>query len=281
MSDVSVLGLGLMGSALARAIQQAGHKITVWNRTIGKIEPFITDGAEGASSVSSAVDASPMIIICVDNYVVTQNFMGKEDVVPCLSGRTLVQLSTGTPRGAQESAAWFKERGADYIDGEILALPEGIGADDTQILLAGHEPAYRQFEPILRCLGGDLRYFGENIRAPSALNLGWLCQRIGMILGALHGVNLCNSENVAADSYASLFPEGDRVHLLARTIDKNDYENPSATVRVWQAVMERIQNQADETEINNKFPDFAAGFLQKAINMGYAEEDISALFKVL
>jgi len=281
MSDVTVLGLGLMGSTLARVIQHAGHKITVWNRTNGKMGPFIADGAEGASSVVSAVDASPVIIVCVDDYAVTQDFMDTEDVVPCLSGRTLVQLSTGTPRGAQEAAAWFKERGADYIDGEILVLPDGVGEDDAQILLAGPKLVYSRVEPLLRCLGGDVRYFGENVSAPSTLNLGWLCQRLGLLLGALHGVNLCVSESVGVDSYASLFPDGDRVHMLARTIHSGDYGNPSVTIRIWQAILERIQNQADESGINSDFPEFGAGIIKKAVMAGYAEEDVSALFKVL
>ncbi len=44
MSDISILGLGAMGSALARALQQAGHQITVWNRTPGKMQAFVKDG---------------------------------------------------------------------------------------------------------------------------------------------------------------------------------------------------------------------------------------------
>jgi len=281
MSDVSVLGLGLMGSALARAIQKAGNKITVWNRTKEKMEPFIAKGAEGASSVISAVDASPVVLVCVDNYTVTKNFMNNEHVKSIIPGRVFVQLSTGAPAEAEEAAAWYKELEANYIDGEILALPEEIGADDTQILFAGHEPSFRQYEPMLQCLGGDLRFLGENVRAPSALNLGWLCQRFGMLLGAIHGINLCASENVGADSYASLFAEGDRVYTLARTIYANDYGNPGVTVQVWRAVIERIQKQADTAGIDNNFPEFAAAVLRKAIKAGHAEEDLSALFKVL
>jgi 3-hydroxyisobutyrate dehydrogenase-like beta-hydroxyacid dehydrogenase len=281
MSDVTVLGLGLMGSALARVIRQAEYKITVWNRTAEKMDPFIADGAKGASSVAYAVEASPVIVVCVDNYAVTKNLMAKAGVEPSLSGRAIVQLSTGTPRGAKEADAWFRERGADYIDGEILVLPDEVGEDDTQILLAGQKPVYSQVKPLLRCLGGDLRYFGENVSAPSTLNLGWLCQRLGLLLGALHGVNLCVSEGVGVDSYASLFPDSDRVHMLARTIHSGDYLNPSVTVRVWQAILERIQNQADEAGINNDFPEFGAGIIKKAIMAGYAEEDVSALFKVL
>ena len=44
MSDITVIGLGLMGAALARAIQRAGHGLTVWNRSPAKMRPFIADG---------------------------------------------------------------------------------------------------------------------------------------------------------------------------------------------------------------------------------------------
>jgi 3-hydroxyisobutyrate dehydrogenase-like beta-hydroxyacid dehydrogenase len=69
--------------------------------------------------------------------------------------------------------------------------------------------------------------------------------------------------------------------MLARTIHTGEYGNPSVTVRVWQAILERIQNQADEAGINNDFPEFGAEIIKKAIMAGYAEEDVSALFKVL
>ena len=280
MSDVTVLGLGLMGSALARAYLNAGHVVTVWNRSEEKTEPLVADGAAGASDIATAVTASQVILICVDNYAVTQSFLDTEDLASQLTGRVIVQLSTGTPSGASKAATWFKERGADYIDGEILALPEEIGSEGAQILLAGPELVYERIKPLLQCLGGDLRYFGENVRAPSTLNLGWLCQRFGMMLGAIHGANICQSESVGIDEYASLFHENDRVHLLARTIHSQKYTSPSVTVRTWRAVLERIQNQAGEAGINGDFPEFAARILDQAVIEGYAEEDVAALFKL-
>ena len=45
MSDVSVVGLGAMGSALARALMRAGHRVTVWNRTASKAEALVREGA--------------------------------------------------------------------------------------------------------------------------------------------------------------------------------------------------------------------------------------------
>ena len=75
MSDITVIGLGLMGSALARAIQQAGHELTVWNRSPAKMQPFINDGVAGAPDVVSAITASPVILVCIDNYAVTNTIL--------------------------------------------------------------------------------------------------------------------------------------------------------------------------------------------------------------
>ena len=280
MSDISILGLGLMGSALARALQQAGHKITVWNRSPENMELFVDEGAAGASNVASAVTASPAILVCVDDYTVTQSFLDADNVAPHLSGRTLIQLSTGTPREALEAASWFNERGVAYIDGAILASPTNIG-EDALILFAGPEAAFRSVEQLLKCLGGNLRYLGENVRAPAALDLAWLCVRFGMILGAVHGVNICESENVGADVYATLFPKGDRARMVSEVIDAETYNNPSATVRVWQAVLQRLQEQAQLAGINKEFPEFGAGIVERAMTTGYGDEDVAALIKVL
>ena len=75
MSDITVIGLGLMGAALARAMQRAGHDLTVWNRSPAKMQPFIDDGVAGAPDVVSAITASPVILICIDNYAETNTLL--------------------------------------------------------------------------------------------------------------------------------------------------------------------------------------------------------------
>ena len=105
MSDVTVIGLGAMGSALAHAFLRAGHKITVWNRTQSKTESFVAAGAGSAISVSDAVEASPITVICIDNYELTNNLISENNLGDILANRTLIQLSTGTPKEAAELQA--------------------------------------------------------------------------------------------------------------------------------------------------------------------------------
>ncbi len=281
MSDISVLGLGLMGSALARALQQGGHTLTVWNRSPAKMQSFIEDGATGASDVVEAVTASPVILVCVDNYSVTQSILGAEYVVSYLSGRTVIQLSTGTPQEARDSIAWMEDRGTAYIDGAILAGPDNLGTAGAQILFAGPAATFAQVEPLVRSLCGNIRYLGENIGAAATLDLAWLSRHFGMILGVAHGARLCESEDVGVDLYATIIPEGEYARELAETIHTSAYANPNATLCVWEAVLRRIQRQALDAEINNEIPEFMSGLFKRAIAAGYGEEDVAALVKVL
>src|SRR5262245_61646776 len=120
MTEISVIGLGAMGSALARALLQGRLQVSVWNRTAPKMQPLLALGATPAATVADAVRASPLVLICIDNYAATKRLLDAAAVAPHLSGRTVVQLSTGAPREAREAEVWARGLGAGYIDGAIL-----------------------------------------------------------------------------------------------------------------------------------------------------------------
>src|ERR1022692_4429566 len=113
--SIAVLGMGRMGSAIAEALMVAGHKVTVWNRTPEKTHSF--DGrARVAASVVEACRVSDVTILCVLNYDSSDALLRVRDVKPLLAGKTLVQLSSGTPARAREAAAWAASVGFAYLD---------------------------------------------------------------------------------------------------------------------------------------------------------------------
>jgi len=281
MSAVSVIGLGAMGGALARALLRGGHTLTVWNRSSEKARPFVANGVTAAASIGEAVTSSSVTLICVDSYTTTRSLLGAEDVVACLSGRTLIQLGTGTPREAKWLADWCDDQNVTYIDGAIECLPSVVGTEGAQLLFAGPKHAYRNIDQILKCLGGDRRYLGENVRAPAALDLAWLSQRLGQMIGALHGICLCESEGVDIEVFEKTFPKGDQVQILASRIKDEDYLDADATVAVWDAVSCRFEEQARDAGINSEFPNFARKIIQRAIHVSYGGEDVAALIKAL
>jgi len=281
MSDISMVGLGAMGSALARAFLSAGHSVTVWNRSRAKVEPLVLAGASGAADLPEAVEASPITIVCIDNYAATRERFEAHDIPLLLGGKTLIQFSTGTPREVRESAAWLAPTGVAYIDGAIMPYPDGIGRLDARILFAGPEAAYIRASPYLACLGGDLRYLGENVAAAAVLDMTWLTYELCNYLAALHGANLCESEGVSVRALADMFPEGYPARRLALVIDSGNFGDPGATLTVWEAALQRVQAQARDAGISSEVPDLISSLFNRAISAGYGDEDVAATVKVL
>src|ERR1041385_5122373 len=106
MSEVTVIGLGNMGSALARALQDApqGCAVSVWNRSPEKAASLVEKGTVLAPSAAAALAASPIILVCVTNYAAANGILA--EAVTNLAGKVLVQLSTGSPQEARASETW-------------------------------------------------------------------------------------------------------------------------------------------------------------------------------
>jgi 3-hydroxyisobutyrate dehydrogenase-like beta-hydroxyacid dehydrogenase len=141
-----------MGAALAGVLNQAGHETTVWNRSRAKVDPLVAAGATRAETVADAVAASPLVIACVLDYAVLRSLL--EPVAGQLSGRALVNLTSGTPEHARAASAWATEHGIDYLDGKILAFPSTIGGPEALLLYSGPRDSFTSHEPTLTTLGG-------------------------------------------------------------------------------------------------------------------------------
>jgi len=281
MSEITVIGLGLMGTALARTIHRAGHGLTVWNRSPEKMQPFVADGIAAAADAADAVGSSPVVLVCIDNYDSTRALLESQEVLALLPGRTVVQLSTGTPREAADAAAWMQGHDVAYLDGAILAGPNDIGTASGQILLCGDDGAYAKAGRILDCLGEDVRYLGANVRAASALDLAWLCDSYGRFLAVIHAAQLCRSEGVGVDQFADLFGQDSLVRRYANVIHAGDYENCTATLQVWGDALKRIRMQGMDSGIDTSFPDFVGDLFDRAVEAGYGDEHVMSLVKVL
>lgn len=286
MSEVSVIGLGAMGSALARALLRGGHRVTVWNRTATKADPLVREGAVLAPNPTSAVAASPVVLICVDSYAVSRAILSEPNVKPNLSGRILIQLTTGSPQEARESELWSREAGARYLDCAILAYPDQIGKPDAALLVAGEETCFRGCEPLLTCLAGGLTWVGEPIGAASALDCAALSFVFGALLGALHGARICEVEGLRVDEFGSMLADlvpvvGGEVKQLTERIQTDRYAGSQAALRTYAAAAVRLVAQARDGGINPDFPTYASAAFQKGMNAGFGNDDLASVIKTL
>ena len=287
MSDITVIGLGKMGSALARALLDDGWQVTVWNRTKSKGERLVKAGAEMPHNPASAIKASPVFIVCVMNYAVTQEILSKADVMDSLPGKVMIQLSSGTPREAHESEAWINRHEAEYLDGEIMVYPNLIGKPEGDILIAGNEKIYQACEPLLKSLAGNISYLGEEISAPLAY--GWAMGSVlwGALLGALHGARICEVEGLTMDQFTERLIKSDMdtiigaIEDILNRIKEGRFDHSQGTLNVAADGAERLLQHAYEANLNTDFPKYAATTLKKAIDAGLGDEDMAAFIKVL
>lgn len=162
---VTVLGLGRMGGALASALLAAGYRTTVWNRTAGKADDLVGQGAVRADTVTDAVLASPVVIACVLDYDGVHEMLDAS--ADALSGRALVNLTTGTPDEARAMAAWVAKHGAEYLDGAMMAVPQTVATPDGFFLYSGSKDVFDVHRQALDALASS-HYLGAD---PAAAEL--------------------------------------------------------------------------------------------------------------
>lgn len=282
MSEISFIGLGAMGAKVALTLIENDCQLTVWNRSSAKAEPLINRGAQWADTLEAAVSDSPIIMICIDNFETTQKIFSEETITPLLAGKTIVQLSTGTPAETRAANTWFSRHGAELLVSMIMVYPVSIGKDEAQLLISGPEHLYQKCIKYFHFLGGDIRYLGSNIGAASAMSLAILGRIILNLLGLVHGANICVSEGVKLSEYAKMFPPGDRAQTVTAAIKSNDYRvNGGAAIDIALVSAASLHDQAKDVGINSEIPDFALNLFQRVIDAGYHGLDSASLFKVL
>lgn len=285
MSDVSVIGLGAMGSAIANAFLNAGHDTTVWNRSEDKLRAFAGSGAHCASDVTAAVTASPVTVICIDDYAATDKLLTRNKLLQEMSGRTLVQFSTGTPREARDSETAANRHDVMYLDGAILAYPREVG-HDAIVAISGDEGTYAGAQGLLAALSTDVRYLGAAVGAASALDLSMLTYVVTTHLGLIHAALICEAEQVPAERLAAVIVDSQpsdalEIRHLGEALAKNQFTDPGASIAVYSGVLDRVLSHAKDSGIDSRIPEFADKLYKKGMASGLADEEVVALVKLL
>ena len=285
-SEVTMIGLGSMGAAIARALINNGHKVTVWNRDASKAAPLVAQGAILATDIVEAINASPLIVVCVSDYKATKKIIDTAAAAAALKNRTLVQLSTGTPKEARDMFAWAQQQGAVVLNGDILAWPKQIGGSEATIILSGPAAAFKQYETTLQGLAGTVSYLGEEPGASAVFFSATMAYLGGNWIGFCHGALICENEGVPADTFGTLIANISPIlavesRHMGEVIQYNRFANPESTVKTTTDDLHLLVQHSEEAGISTELPKFAAGIFQRAVDAGYGSEEHAAIIKVL
>jgi 3-hydroxyisobutyrate dehydrogenase-like beta-hydroxyacid dehydrogenase len=156
---VGFLGLGIMGHAMATNLVKAGHEVTVWNRTPGKL----VEGAGIAPTPAAAAQGAEVVWLCVsDTAAVEKVLFGPEGVEQSLAeGMTVADSSTISPSATVKFAERVRLKGAAYIDAPMTGSKIGA-ANGTLIFMVGGEGAtIERLNPLFAAMGKKIFRMGE------------------------------------------------------------------------------------------------------------------------
>ncbi len=280
-SRVTVLGLGQMGTAVARALTDAGHDITVWNRTSSKTDAFLSS-AKVAASAASACRASDVVISVLSSYAVTDELLQTPDAMNALRGKALIQMSTGTPDDVRATASWAARSDVEYLDAKIVAYPNSIGTEHSTILYSGAPATFERWKDALAPLGVSA-LVGEGVTDAATLDLAWLGFWYGASAAFQQSLALCKAEQLPVDTLTSqLRWMVDFIELTARDaaarVENDDFSGADCTLEVHRGALENVVRASKNVGMDDRLPASVVGLFDRAIALGYGNDELPALY---
>lgn len=284
MSDVSVIGLGDMGSAIARALVSAGLAVTVWNRSETRLAPLVSAGATAAASPGAAIEASAVTLFCVSDYPATAALL--ENTTPVLEGRLIVQFASGTPAQARSLETRVRQAGGRYLDGAIGAWPRQVGSPDASFTMAGPADHFAAAHPLLEVLGGQLMHVGPDAGHAKAYANAGLAYFAGHWIGFAQGAAICEAEGLdpamLGEMLASMGPIlANDLQQMGRTIAADAFDEADSTVKTIAGDLRWLAELADSAGGNAEFARLAAVLFARARDMGLGDKQQGAIIKVM
>jgi 3-hydroxyisobutyrate dehydrogenase-like beta-hydroxyacid dehydrogenase len=285
MANLGFIGLGVMGSRMAKRLLDAGHRVTGYNRTRSKAQGLLSAGMSWGDTPRAVAEASDMIFSMVTNTealrAVTE---GGDGILAGLSsGKIYVDMSTVSPAAIRHLAKQVESQGGQMLDapvsGSVITLEEG----QLSIMVGGSSEAFDKAKPILQAIGPKVTHVGGNGLAVSmkiATNLSLAVQ----MLAFSEGVLLAERSGIARETAVEVLLNS----VIASPMVK--YRGPFVLKMPDEAWFDVNMMQKDlllalemGRQLDVPLPATAITneMLTSARGMGLAEKDFAILFETL
>jgi 3-hydroxyisobutyrate dehydrogenase-like beta-hydroxyacid dehydrogenase len=280
---VSVLGLGEMGSAIAKTFVDRGYRTTVWNRTASKSAPLVDAGATAAATAAEAVAASPLVVVCVLDSAAVDEVLDAVD--GAVAGRVLVNLTSGSPGHARTIERWASECDAEYLDGKILGDPPYVGTPNVLFPFSGSRSAFDAHESTLRELG-SITYHGEDAGLAAVEFLAQVAVGYELLIGFLHALRLVQAEGVDVAEFAervagTMAGYAPLLTSIGKAVESGEYPPDLGSLDVQAALMDDLISHRVSIGVEAVRMREVKELMDRRIAGGHGQEGFASLFELL
>ena len=206
-APVGFIGLGTMGAAMARNLVKAGFRVTVHNRSRGKVEELVREGAADGGSPAGVAKASQVVMLCVPDTVDVERVLFGKDGVICELQRDAVVIDCSTISAAAtvEFARKIEAQGAHLLDSPVSGGPKGAQDGTLTCMIGGDSAVVERCMPVFRAIGKTFTHVG-------ASGAGQACKSCNQML--IVGTLMAMSEALALAKKMGIDPYQVREALL-------------------------------------------------------------------
>lgn len=277
---IAFLGLGRMGSAMAGHLLDAGHDLTVWNRTPGRAGDLTARGAnEAATPAAAAQNADAVVLMLTGPDSVRDVLLGADGVAGAAAPGTLVvDSSTIGPAAAREFGTALDEAGLRYVEAPVLGSVQPARDGTLTVIAGGTERDYADAEPLLLAWGATdkVRRVGEvgaanSLKVVVNLTLGVAIAGVGEALRLARDLGV--EQDVALEVMAN-GPFGSTVQQKRSMVESGDF---SATAFSLDLLVKDLGLAVDAAQEELPVTAAALAHAREAADAGHGPDDYAAV----
>jgi len=289
MATVAVIGAGLMGTACARRLMQAGFEVLVYDIDAAKCAAITTLGARAAGSVAATLGQSAAVVLAVFNTdQVEQVIEGEGGVLESIGAGSyspiLICTSTCDPDRLAALAARVGPRGVCFLEVPISGTSRQVSAGDGVGLVGGERDLMAQAAPMLDAVCPRRYYLGSvgnGSRAKLAVNLILGLNRAalaeGLVFAERLGLDREAFLEVARGSAAYSQVMDIKGPLMARREFRNPQSRIDQSLKDFSLMLEQARAKGQELP----FATVYARMLEDCVQHGESEWDNAAIAEAI
>jgi 3-hydroxyisobutyrate dehydrogenase len=170
MMRVGVIGLGKMGSAIARNLLARKYQVSVWDRSRGPVDALASAGATPQPSVEELVKAVDAAIVMLWGDEAAREVTLGRAIPAARAQELIVEMSTLSPAMYETLESAANSRSVDFIAAPVLGSVAAAQQGSLTVLAGGRETTFERARPLLDSLGSDVKFTGS-VRASGVVKL--------------------------------------------------------------------------------------------------------------
>ncbi len=281
---LALLGTGLMGRPMAHRLLQAGHSLSVYNRTVDKTAELARAGATVVSIPAAALRGAEAVVLMLSDAAAIDAVLLDRTARTELAGRRVIQMGTIAPSESRLLAQAVTQARGSYLEAPVLGSIPEAERGTLLVMVGGSREDYEASLDLLRVFGLDPVHLGPvgsaaaaklalnqliaSMTAAFALSLAWV-ERSGLEVESF--MQLLRSSALYAPTFDKKLPR----------LRAHDYDNPNFPTRHLLKDVELFLREAVGLELGTEALKGVRRRLQAAAARGYADADYSALYEAI